>query len=328
MLQPRIKTLAGPYLLLGGAQAAIGAAAIFARFALGGAAPLAVAASRLCIAALVLLAVAAVRGRAHRGTRLERRQAWILFAAGIALAAHFASWIASLQYTTVATSTLLVATTPIWTALYEAIVRRRPLSRPALVAFVAGGAGLTAIVALNRTPPPVAGHALFGAALALIGGLAMAVYLTLVRDVRGALDTRTIVTRTYTWAAIVLTAAALFARQSPPALADPAAWGGILAMALVSQLLGHTAINASLRWFSPSAVSFTTLLEPIAAAALALIVFGEALSPGPLAGGFILLVAIGVVLREDRPRIGGDQIPDWPGPPRRDWPGTLNGDRL
>lgn len=294
------KPAAGPYLLLGGAQAAIGAAAIFARFALGGAAPLAVAASRLCIAALVLLAIAAVRGRGDRDTPLERRQAWVLLAAGLALAAHFASWIASLQYTTVAISTLLVASTPIWTAAYDALVRRHPLSRAALVAFVAGGIGLTAIVAFNRTPPPVAGHALLGAALALIGGLAMAVYLTLVRAVRAALDTRTIVTRTYTWAAIVLTAAAVFARQPPPALADTMAWGGILAMALVSQLVGHTAINASLRWFSPSAVSFTTLLEPIAAAILALILFGETLSPAALAGGLALLVAIGVVLREDR----------------------------
>jgi drug/metabolite transporter (DMT)-like permease len=294
------KSAAGPYLLLGGAQTAIGAAAIFARFALGGAAPLAVAASRLCIAALVLLAIAAIRGRGRRGAPLERRQAWVLLAAGIALAAHFASWIASLQYTTVAISTLLVASTPIWTAAYDALVRRHPLSRVALVAFVAGGIGLTAIVALNRTPPPVAGHALLGAALALTGSLAMAVYLTLVRDVRAALDTRTIVTRTYTWAAIVLTAAAIFARQPPPALADTTAWGGILAMALVSQLVGHTAINASLRWFSPSAVSFTTLLEPIAAAVLAWMLFGETLSPAALAGGLVLLVAIGVVLREDR----------------------------
>jgi drug/metabolite transporter (DMT)-like permease len=302
-LQPRAKTLAGPYALLGGAQVAVGAAAIFARAALGGAPPLAVAASRLCIAALVLLAIAAVRqagGGRRRSLPVDRRQAGILAIAGVALAAHFAGWIASLDYATVATSTLLVATTPIWTALYDAVVRRRLPTLPTMAAFAAGGAGLAAIVAFNRTPPPIAGHALQGAALALTGGLAMAAYLIAVRGVRSTLGTRAIVTRTYTWAAIVLTVAAAIARQTPPPLADGVAWGGILAMALISQLLGHTAINAGLRWFSPSTVSFTTLIEPVAAAVLALILFGETLSPAALAGGLVLLVAIGVVLREDR----------------------------
>ncbi|MEO6835631.1 MAG: DMT family transporter [Candidatus Tumulicola sp.] len=299
MLQERPQTLAGPYLLLGGAQLAVGAAAIFARFALEGAAPLAVAASRLCIAALVLLLVAALRGRRGGAAPLDRRQAGVLCAAGVALAVHFAGWIASLEYTTVAISTLLVASTPIWTALYDALARRHALSRLALVAFVTGGIGLAAVVGFNRTPPPEAGHALLGAALALAGGLAMAAYLLLVRHVRGALDTRTIVTRTYTWAAIALVAAAAIARQPPPHLTDTIAWGGIFAMALISQLLGHTAINASLRWFSPSAVSFTTLLEPISAAILALLIFGESLSAAALVGAAILLASIGLMLRED-----------------------------
>jgi drug/metabolite transporter (DMT)-like permease len=299
-ITPKLQPHVGPYLLLGGAQLAVGAAAIFARFALTGAAPLAVAASRLCIAAFVLLLIAAGRGRRRATARVTHAQAGLLGLAGIALGAHFAGWIASLDYTTIAISTLLVASTPIWTALYDAIARRRPPSRLALVAFVAGGIGLAMVVAFNRTPPPVAGHALLGAALALSGSAAMAVYLLFVREVRDALDTRSIVTHTYSWAAVVLVAAAAVAHQPPPRLADSGAWGGIVAMALISQLLGHTAINASLRWFSPSAVSFTTLIEPVSAAVLALVVFGEALSPPAIGGGVILLASIAVVLREDR----------------------------
>ncbi len=223
-----------------------------------------------------------------------------LAAAGVALAVHFGAWIASLEYATVATSTLLVATTPIWTALYDAIVHRRPLSGPAVLAYAGGGAGVFAVVGFNHTPPPVPGHAPLGTALAVLGSLAMAAYLIIVRDARGTLDTRTIVTRTYAWAAIVLAAAAAIARQPPPPLTDVTAWGGIVAMALISQLLGHTAINASLRWFSPSAVSFTNLVEPVAAAILAVLLFGEGLSPAALAGGVLLLASIAVVLREER----------------------------
>lgn len=292
-----MRPLAGPYALLGGAQLAVGAAAIFARYALTGAGPLAVSAWRLIIAMGVLMAIAAMRGER---TRPSLPQSLRLALAGLALAVHFAGWIASLQYTTVAVSTLLVATVPIWTAVYDASSRRWKPTLSALCAFAGGAAGLALVVGFNAATPPIPGRPLLGAALALTGSIAMAVYLLLVRDVRAVLGTREIVTRTYFWAAVALAVASALARQSPPALADLPAWGGIFGMALVSQLLGHTALNAALRWFSPSAVAFTTLVEPVSAAILAFFIFGEALAPAAIAGGVILIVSIGVVLREDR----------------------------
>jgi drug/metabolite transporter (DMT)-like permease len=272
----------------------VGAAAIFARYALSAAAPLAVAAARLCIAATILLVVALV---AHERTIAPTTaQRAILLAAGAVLAVHFATWIASLDYTTVAISTLLVSTSPLFTTLYDAIVRRRrfPLTVP--VALIAGIAGLLMITRSANSPAPIAGHALLGAALALAGAAAFAAYLLLVREVRADLSTRAIVTTTYSAAAAVLVILALIAHQPPPPLHAYAAWGGILAMALISQLLGHTGMNAALRWFSPTAVSFSTLLEPIFAAGLALVLFGETLSALAIAGAVILLGSIGTVL--------------------------------
>jgi drug/metabolite transporter (DMT)-like permease len=70
-------------------------------------------------------------------------------------------------------------------------------------------------------------------------------------------------------------------------------------MALVSQLLGHTALNASLRWFTPSAVAMTSLMEPVTAAILALLLFGETLTPLAIGGGVLVLLAIGAFLREE-----------------------------
>jgi len=284
-------------LLLGAAQLAVGAAAIFARFALSGAPPLPVSAARLAIASIVLLVIGFVR--APKTLRVPARHAAILAAAGCALAVHFATWIASLQYTSVAISTLLVATTPIWTATYDAVVLRRPLTRRALAAFVAGGAGVCAVVGFNHTAAPIPGHDIAGALLALAGGMAIAAYFILVREVRADLGTRTIVTHTYTWAAIALVIVAAALRQPLPPASDTVAWGGIAAMALISQLLGHTAMNASLRWFTPSAVAFSTLLEPVVAAVLALLIFSEGVAPIAIAGAIVLLASIAVVLREE-----------------------------
>ena len=278
----------------------MGAAALFARLALTGAAPIAIAASRLTIAALLLGVVALFR---PQRTDVNRPQAVTLACAGAALALHFASWIASLEYTSVAISTLLVSTTPMWTALYDALFARTPLPRPALIAFLAGAIGLVAIVRYDTTAPPHPGHELIGAALALTGAIAFAAYLTFVRHVRDDLGTRTIVTHTYAWAAMALIAVSACLHQAPPPPGATVAWAGILAMALVSQLLGHTAINASLRWFTSSTVAFTGLMEPLSAAVLALVFFGEAIPPLALIGGVVLLASIGIVLWTDPKRV-------------------------
>ncbi len=288
--------------LLGG-QLAIGAAAIFARFALGGAGPIAVSALRLAIAALVALAI--VRGF----ERLSPRREIAFGFAGIALAIHFATWIGSLAYTSVAVSTLLVTTTPIWTEAYDSIRFRRAPTAGFGVSLVLALAGVAAIAFSHAAvPAPIAGHALLGDGLALLGSIAIGAYLIIVRDA-GALEgetqrlgTRQIVARTYGWAALALVAAAFVAHQGPPAVNDTTAWTGILAMALVSQLLGHTALNAALRHFTPSVIALTTLLEPIVAAILAAIVFRETLSWQAAGGGIAILSAVGSMLASSTSR--------------------------
>lgn len=294
-----------PALRLLAAQLAIGAAAIFARFALAGAGPVAVSALRLVIAAAVALAVA--RGFA----RLSMRRELAFALAGLALAIHFAAWIGSLLFTSVALSTLLVTTTPIWTEVYAVIRERRPPTRAYAIALVLALAGVALIAfAHAAVPAPVPGHALLGDALALGGSFAIGAYLLIVRDAgveSGAgpaqrLATRQVVARTYGWAAVALVAASFAMREGAPAITDGSAWAGILAMALVSQALGHTALNAALRDFTPSAIALTTLLEPLIAAVLAALVFHETLSWEAALGGACVLIATGVTLRAHVPQ--------------------------
>ena len=293
-----------PYARLLVAQLAIGAAAIFARYALAGAGPLAVSALRLALAAVPLVAIAFL---ARKRAPLTRGQEVAFGFAGLALALHFATWIGSLLYTSVAISTLLVTTTPLWTETYDALSGRRAPRRTIVIALVLALGGVALIALQHATPAPIPGNATLGNALALAGAVAMAAYLLLVRaaGVRprsGPLvPTPQIVARTYSWAALALCIAAFVWRQGPPALGDVTSWFGILAMALVSQLLGHTALNAALRDFSPSVVSLTTLLEPLIAALLAAALFAEALSLQTLAGGALVLAAVALTLRANAP---------------------------
>lgn len=236
------------------------------------------------------------RGRRNQSPARSRNEAARFAFAGLALAAHFATWIWSLEFTTVAISTLLVATTPAWTAIYDAIVHRRLLSLPAWAAIAGGGIGVALIVGIA---PPHTSNPLLGGVLAIAGAIAIGAYFIIVRGARDRYGTRTIVTQTYSYAALFLIFAAALARQAPPALSDGKAWFGILAMALISQLVGHTALNAALRWFSAHAVAMSTLLEPVVAAVLALLIFGESLSVLALAGAVLVFVAVAVFLREE-----------------------------
>lgn len=285
-----------PYVRLLGAQLAIGAAAIFARFALAGAGPLAVSALRLGIAALAMLAFAGGL------QKISARREFALGIAGFALAVHFAAWIASLLYTSVAISTLLVTTTPLWTELYEVVRERRAPARSFFTSLGLAFSGVALIVLHHSvTPAPIPGRALVGDALALLGSIALGAYLLIVRD-SGArhaqpLATQQIVARTYSWAALALVIGAVAAHEPAPRLTAVDAWLGILAMALVSQLLGHTALNAALRDFSPSTIALSTLLEPVIAGLLAAALFGEALGPAAIAGGALVLAAIAITLR-------------------------------
>ena len=100
---------------------AVSTASIFIRFAQTEASSLTIAASRLTLAALFLLPVALKRNGKELA-QLNRKQVGLLLLAGVFLAVHFASWITSLQYTTVASSVVLVATSPLWVALLSPVI--------------------------------------------------------------------------------------------------------------------------------------------------------------------------------------------------------------
>ena len=289
------------YVILLLAQVAIGAAAIFARWALTGSGPLMASALRLCLATLLIICYRLIKRRREPVKRGDD----LLFAfAGTCLAMHFACWIASLQFTSVAISTLLVCTTPAWTALWDLIVGREKPKPVFLICFALAAGGVY-LIAFQNGAAGVPQHlsnnieasALFGDALAIAGGLAIAAYFIAVRRVSNLYSTSTIVLRTYAWASAGLIVVTLASGEHLPQ--GPVSWGGILAMALISQLLGHTAINQSLRWLSPSIVAMATLLEPVLAAILAAALFGEELTSQALLGSALVLVALYGILRSE-----------------------------
>jgi drug/metabolite transporter (DMT)-like permease len=244
----------------------------------------------LLIAAVPIGAIAAGCG-AYR--RHDRDTEWRLGLAGLALAAHFACWIASLRYASVAVSTLLVCTTPIWTEAF-AVARLRRIRLDALASIACALAGVAIVIGV-----PDRGETPLGIGLALAGAIAIAIYLLLVRASDARYGTLAVVARTYPLAAIVLLAATAVTRDTIPAANNAAAWAGIIAMALVSQLFGHTALNAAVRRLNATLVATVTLIEPAIAGGLAALIFRERLAPGTLVGALVVLAGIAIAVRAE-----------------------------
>jgi drug/metabolite transporter (DMT)-like permease len=280
------------FLVLGIALLAVSNGAIFARLA--DAAPLAIAAWRVGLASLVVLPIAIFAPPQRKPGVAPLALA---AGAGALLALHFATWIASLDHTTIARSVLLVSTSPIWVSLFQFLAGRGPPSRSTVIALALALLG-AAIVSGGGIGGRIA---LTGDLLAVAGGIAMAGYLLLSRESQAALPFRSYLAVAYGVAAAILWVAVSVTRT--PAIGfDSKTWWALGGMAVISQLIGHSGYNWSLRHLNPLFVSVVSVGEPVLAALLGWWLLGELLDWRTGAGGLLILAGIALATRAALPR--------------------------
>lgn len=274
-------------LLLLVAVLAVSTGALFVRGA-GEAPPLVIAFVRLLLGTLLILPFAR---RARPERRAPSRRALLLSAvAGILLALHFATWIASLRLTSVASSIVLVTAHPVWVALGAwAFLGERVPKR------VWGGIGIAAVgmVLLARVDAGAAPGSLTGNALAFAGGIAMAGYLLCGRAVRDQLPLGRYLAITYGTAALVVGVLVLAAGERVSPLGSRTLLS-LLLLAVVPQGIGHTLLNRSLRAFGASTVSLATLGEVAGSTALAWMFLGEGVPPLRAAAVLVIVAAVAI----------------------------------
>jgi len=265
--------------------AAVSTGAIFVRLA--DAPALVTAAYRVGLATMVLLPPALFRRREELAA-LTLRDLGLAVSAGLFLALHFATWIASLDHTSVAASVVLVNTNPIWVGLLTPLLTSDRIQPGTVGCILLSVCGATIIGWGDFT---VGGPALWGDALALMGGIFAAFYLLLGRNLRSRVSLLGYIVLCYGSAAVFLWAAVLVSGQ-PVSGFSPATWGAFAGMALFSQLIGHTSYNWALKWVRTSTVAVSLLGEPIGASLLAYLLFNEALTGSKFIGGGLILLAI------------------------------------
>jgi drug/metabolite transporter (DMT)-like permease len=292
-----------PYLVLAGGVMVASTASILIRLAQAEGVPsLTIAAMRMGLAALILLPFAWPRLRAEV-PRLASRHLRLALISGACLAVHFWSWITSLAYTSVASSTVLVTTNPIWVGVASLLILRERLPAAGIRGILLSVAGTGLIFAADTHTGATTTYAApaLGNSLALVGAISASAYLLIGRGLRAHLGLLS-----YIWLAYVTAAALLWigvAASGAAVLGFSAfAYLVLVALAVGPQLLGHTAFNWSLRHLSATFVALSILGEPVGSALLAYFIFDEKLTALQLTGFALILTGIFVAANaEPRP---------------------------
>jgi len=217
--------------------------------------------------------------------RLDQKIFFTVATSGFFLASHFIFWIISLEHTTVAKSTFLVTTTPVWVTLIGYFYLKETASRRACYGILLALASSYFIFyGADHVTSSDEGSSMLGEAFAIIGAISIAAHLIIGRKLRSAIGFQTYVFLTYLASTIwVLIFILLFDRGSSFKLTT-IAFTYVVSIAIVPQLIGHTLINLSVRTLSATTVSTIVLLEPVVASFLAWIFLQEALHPIDLIG--------------------------------------------
>ena len=259
---------------------------------------LVISAYRLTIASLVLAPLALTRHR-DEIKKLTRRDLLLIAVAGIFLALHFATWIESIRFTTIASSTVLVSTSPIFVGIFSWILLREKLSRMLIIGLaitVVGGAFIGFADSQGMPSTASAPDPLKGNVLAIAGAFAVAVYLLIGRSIRSKLSLIPYIFVCYGAAAITLLVAVLVTGQNFFGYTTTA-YVGLILLAIFPQLIGHSSFNWALRYLSATYVSITVLGEPIGSTILAFILFKQQPPELTLVGGVLILIGIVVASR-------------------------------
>lgn len=227
---------------------------------------------------------------------LSNRQWAAMCAAGVLLGVHFATWIPSLRYTTIAASTALVATQVVWAAVLAFLAGHRA-PRAEWIGIAVSLIGVVVLTGIDITLTP---RALIGDVLALVGAMGSAAYMTVGQRVRPALPLSAYTAVVYATSALTLGAICL-AGSVPLTGYTSRAWLLIVLVTAVAQFGGHSLLNMALRSFSATAVSIAILCEMPGSTLVGWVWPGQTPPWALLPAALLIVGGIVLVLRSSQP---------------------------
>ena len=249
---------------------------------------------RMTASALLML-IPVLIGNKGKLEKISRKDMVLCLFSGVALALHFATWIASISMTTVAASTVLVSCSPMFVALINMLFFKKKPGKVFLICLAGAFAGTVAI-AIDGAGPGSLGSAR-GNLLALAGALFVAVYLLIGAEVRKRVSTSMYAFTVYGISAVILFVSCIvFSQPLSPSVYETKDFIIVALMALVCSVGGHTMYNMLLKFHGAVVISLASLCEPVFASLLAALILSEVPSVVTVLGGVIILVSLAMYL--------------------------------
>ena len=283
-----------PFIMIVVGVIGISLSSIFVKYS---AAPSAVtAASRLLWTVILMTPVVLGKSSVRKELgRCDKKTVFLSVLSGLFLAIHFVVWFESLHHTSVASSTVIVCTEVIWVSLGYCLFLKGRISAKAVLAILITFIGSILIAYADSE----SGSHLYGDVLALLAAIAVAVYMLLGRVVRENTSTTVYTYMVYVACAAILLIVCIVQGNG----LFEYGWSPILMsflLAVFSTILGHSIFSWCLKYFSPSFVSASKLCEPVVAAVLAAMLFGELPTWLQIAGGILILIGVYYYSRIER----------------------------
>jgi len=253
--------------------------------------PMAIATYRMGFASLIMLVISSMAGNKSRMIGLSRIDKLLVILSGVSLGMHFASWMTSLSYTSVAVSVIIVDSSPLFVAAISYYLLKEKMARHGyygIMILLSGGF----LIVMNEISNDVSLHGVF---LALLGSITLACYIAIGRKVRREMDTLAYVSTVYMVSFMFLFAMTI-------AMGIPlSGYGGreltiFLLLAIGPSCIGHTTYNYCLRHFTAPQVSASILGEPLGATILAFALLGEEPTILVMIGGAMVITGLLIVM--------------------------------
>lgn len=289
-MQDNDKPLINLYLAILIGVLAAASSSIFTKLA--EAPPMIIAFYRLFFTMLVLTPFV-IKSGLKQIKEINRKDFGLACLAGVFLALHFSFWITSLNYTSIASSTVLVTLQPLFVISGGYLFyKERITPRGVLGAAMALGGSILIGVGDFQ----IGGKALLGDALAFAGAFFVAGYVLIGRGLRDRLSLLPYVYVVYGATAVTLLMGNLITFRDPLFPYSRLTWLWFLALALIPTIMGHTVFNWALRYVKAAVVSVSILGEPVGATILAYFIFGQTPGTLQLAGGLVILAGLTIFI--------------------------------
>lgn len=242
---------------------------------------------RMLISVLIMLPLFLWKYK-HEVKVLNKKD-WVLSSiAGVMLAFHFIIWFESLNYTSIASSTVLVTLQPIFAFVGTYFFFKEKITLKSIIAALVAISGS---VWISIGDFRISGSALYGDILALIACAFITGYLLFGQEVRKRLSLITYTMIVYCVSSITLLIYVLIVEGTFVPI-EQMDWLYFLLLAIVPNLLGHTLFNYAVKWVSTNTISMAILFEPIGATILAYLIFNEKLITTQIIGGTIVVIGL------------------------------------